>query len=93
LDIELFDTREYFGDAKVKELIAPVSVNRHRISATHEHVSFTYFAKATTDHVVPEKPTDEWKWCTAEDIGSLKGDLQGNVAFYAEKAVGLLRGR
>lgn len=86
LVVELFDTREYFGDAKIKELIPPISMNRHHISDTHEHVSLIYFATATTDKIIPEKLTDEWKWCTKEDIDGME-DLQSNVAFYGKKAI------
>lgn len=86
LVVELFDTREYFGDTKIKELISPVSINRHSISDTHEHVSLIYFATTNTDQIIPEKPTDEWKWCTKEDIDGME-DLQSNVAFYAKKAI------
>ncbi len=85
LDIELYDTREYFGYEKKQELIAPVSVNLHRINDTHEHVSFQYFARSSTDVVVPEKETDVWKWCTMADLETLQLDPQ--VAFYAKKAL------
>lgn len=89
LDITLVDTREYFGDEKLTELIAPVSLNRHRISDTHEHVSLVYFGKATSMDVIPEKPTDEWKWYSKEDIAAME-DLQSNVRFYANKALNTL---
>lgn len=86
LEVELVDTREYKGDAKVKELIAPIAMNRHSISDTHEHVVLIFFAKATSDVVIPEKPTDEWKWCTKKDIDAMSG-LQGNIVFYGKKAI------
>jgi len=86
LTIKLFDTREYRGDVTIQELITPISLNRHRISNTHEHVSLIYFATATTDQIIPEKPTDEWRWCTKEDIDGME-DLQSNVAFYGKKAL------
>lgn len=92
LVVELFDTREYFGDAKIEELIPPISMNRHRISDTHEHVSLIYFATAHTDQVIPEKPTDEWRWCTKEDIDAME-DLQSNVAFYGKKAIDLVENK
>jgi 8-oxo-dGTP pyrophosphatase MutT (NUDIX family) len=88
LDIELYDTREYFGYEKKQELIAPVSVNRHRINDTHEHVSFQYFARSSTDVVIPEKETDVWKWCTLSDLDALNLDPQ--VSFYARKALQVL---
>lgn len=86
LDVELIDMREYKGDIKVKELVAPISMNRHSISDTHEHVALIFFAKTMSDKVVPEKLTDEWKWCTKEDIDAMP-DLQGNIAFYGKSAI------
>jgi len=92
LTVELYDTRGYFGDAKIKELIAPISINRHSISDTHEHVSLIYFATTNTDKIIPEKPTDEWRWCTKEDIDGME-DLQSNVAFYGKKAIDLVENK
>lgn len=86
LTVELLDTRVYKGVGEVVQLIAPVSVNRHRISDTHEHVSFVYFAKANGNEVIPESPTDEWKWCTKKDVDEMPY-LQDQVAFYAKKAI------
>lgn len=85
LDVTLLDTRRYKGDERVIELIPPISLNRHRISDTHEHVSFVYFAVAGTDAVVPEKETDEWRWCTEHDLETL--ELQGSVHFFAKEAI------
>lgn len=86
LTIELMDVREYKGDEKVTELVVPISVNRHRISETHEHVAFVYFAKAMSNRVVPEKLNDEWRWCAEEDVDRIP-DLQSNIGFYAKKAL------
>lgn len=86
LDVELYDTREYFGDEKVNELIPPISLNRHKINDLHEHVTLVYFAKSNTDNIIPEKETDEWKWFTKEDLDNVPG-LQGNIAFYSKKAL------
>lgn len=86
LDVELFDTREFKGDRGVKELIAPVSMNRHRINDNHEHVSMIYFAKADSDQVFPENPGDQLRWCSLDDLKSLP-DLQENIVFYGSQAI------
>lgn len=86
LDIKLFDTREYKqDDSELKELMAPVALNRHHVSETHEHVTFVYFAASDSDSVIPEKETDEWKWCTKEDLETM--DLKPQVKFYAIQAL------
>ncbi|QSH39439.1 NUDIX domain-containing protein [Candidatus Kaiserbacteria bacterium] len=86
LDVTLFDNREYFEEGDFKELIAPVSLNRHKISDTHEHISLIYFAQAKTDAVIPEKETDEWRWLTKEEIEDFP-ELREQVRFYALKAL------
>ena len=87
LDIELIDSRGYTQAEKdFRELIPPVSMNRHRVSDTHEHVTLVYFARSTSDKVTPEKPTDQWKWCAVEDIDKLDG-MKPNIAFSAKRAL------
>ncbi len=87
LDVLLHDDRTFSENSEgFTELLPPVSLNRHKISDTHEHVCLVYFAQAQTDYVVPEKETDEWKWCTAEEIDSMN-DLRPSVAYFAKQAI------
>jgi ADP-ribose pyrophosphatase YjhB (NUDIX family) len=87
LDVELVDSRLFKENEKDRrELIAPTGLNRHSISATHEHISFMYFARATSDVIIPEKSTDVWKWCTENDLDAL-GNIPKDVLFYAKKAL------
>lgn len=86
LDVELLDTREYREEGDFTELIAPVSLNRHTISDTHEHISLIYFAKAKTDTVIPENDSDEWRWFTKEEIEDFP-ELRKQVRFYALKSL------
>ncbi len=87
LDIELVDSRKFKGkNSEYEELIAPVGMDRHRISDTHEHITFIYFAKAKTDKVIPEKETDQWKWCERDEIEKLD-NIRPNVIFYAKRAL------
>lgn len=69
-----------------KEIQLPVSISRHRINPTHEHVCLVYFATSETDKVIPEKETDEWKWCTLEEIDKIS-PINDNTKFYAKKAL------
>lgn len=87
LDVALFDNRAFTSSEEhFVELISPISMNRHRISPAHEHVTLVYFATSDSDKVVPENVNDQWKWCSLEELDNLKG-LQANVAFYARKAL------
>lgn len=87
LDIELVDSREFNrNDKDYQELIAPVGLNRHKVSDTHEHVTLVYFAKSASNNVIPEKQSDEWKWCGENDIEKLS-DISQNVIYYAKRAL------
>ena len=55
-------------DDDLKDLPTPISVYRHPISKTHEHVSFMYFGKANNHTIVSENEFDVWQWFTAAEI-------------------------
>ncbi len=87
LNVELVDSREFNRDDKdYQELIAPVGLNRHKVSDTHEHVTLVYFARSASNKVIPEKESDEWKWCGENDIEKLS-DIPKNVIYYAKRAL------
>ena len=70
-----------------QELIPPVSLHRHPISATHEHINLAYFATTKSDTLEPAKgeSQDGLKWCTKDDL--LQMDLRKDIAFYAKLAL------
>ena len=90
LDVKLVDTRAVdVSDEESKDLIPPFAMNRHRISDTHEHVTFVYFARASTDKIVADNKneiSDEIKWCTKENIDKLS-PIRKNVVAYAKRAL------
>jgi 8-oxo-dGTP pyrophosphatase MutT (NUDIX family) len=92
LDIKLWDGNKKFnfsgGTYNYRELIPPIALNRHNVSSHHEHVDFVYFASAKSDKVIPENPTDEWKWLTKDELDSL--DLLPDVKFYASLSLDTL---
>ncbi|OHA89698.1 MAG: hypothetical protein A2741_01975 [Candidatus Zambryskibacteria bacterium RIFCSPHIGHO2_01_FULL_43_27] len=89
LDIKLLDTRNKVApEDRGKELIPPIGVNRHKISDTHEHISFFFVGIASTDKVTPENPEDIWRWCGADEIEKLDG-ITSNIIFYAKLALKL----
>jgi len=93
LDVVLWDGNQLLKreEKEFKELIPPVSINRHRINESHEHVSMVYFATANSDIVVPEYASDrsdDWQWCTADDLKTM--DPREDVMFYANQALSTL---
>ena len=89
LDVTLVDDLLKFKIAtpKYTELIPPKFLNRHPINDTHEHISLTYFARATSDTVIPEKPTDEWRWFTLQELEENKEGMEERVLNYAKQAL------
>lgn len=86
LYVKLMDNKLFEQDDEHnKQLNVPVSVNRHHINQTHEHVSFVYFGTSDSDEVIPEKPNDIWKWLTKEELETL--DLRADIKFFAGKAL------
>lgn len=91
LDVKLAgmiaDTGE-LGNDKYRELLVPRYLNRHHISATHEHICLVYFATADSDKVTVTYQGDkseDWKWFTKEDLQT--AGLRPNIKFYALKAL------
>jgi len=90
LDVKLYDPRqEDVTDEESQDLIPPVGLNRHRISATHEHVTLIYFARSVSDQVIPDtvnEVSDEWRWCDRTEIDRLS-PIRKNVIAYAKRAL------
>jgi ADP-ribose pyrophosphatase YjhB (NUDIX family) len=96
LDLKLFGTAPSFGDQgmEYKELIPPVSVNRHRINPTHEHVTYVYFAKANTEKIdaAAEGVEQECKWFSIQDLDSGSYDIRDSIKHYAKMAIKTVKG-
>ncbi len=87
LDVKLYDKNQLFKQEEKdnKQLIPPISLGRHNITATHEHVVLIYFATTETDKVIPEKADDVWKWVTVDELEGM--DLKPDILFYAKEAL------
>lgn len=87
LDVELYGSIPSKPDEHEKDLIPPVGLNRHRINATHEHVTLIYFARSTTDQLIlsEDEKSDGCKWCTKEDLETMV--LAPRIKQYALRAL------
>jgi 8-oxo-dGTP pyrophosphatase MutT (NUDIX family) len=75
-----------------KELIAPYFLNRHRINETHEHVSLTYFAVATSDVInqtVEHEQSQDCRWLNSQELEDLAG-ASNMIKHYARTALATL---
>lgn len=89
LDIQLYEpfAVPQFDEPHHRELIPPMSMNRHAINDTHEHVTSVYFAKADTTNVIPENVDDEWKWFTAEELSASEYGIKDSIRHSALAAL------
>jgi ADP-ribose pyrophosphatase YjhB (NUDIX family) len=91
LNVKLFGDIPSFGEESrdYKELIPPVSVNRHRVSPTHEHVTFVFFAKSDTDKISESKEelSGGCRWFTREELDSGRYDIKESIRHYAKMAL------
>ena len=87
LDVELYSDYQLFhtNDGRYQNVVPPVAVGRHPISESPDHIVFNYFARAHTDALELEKPTDECRWYSKEELASL--ELEPNIREYAEAAL------
>ncbi len=76
------------SDDGFREVIPPVAIGRHHVDAVHEHIILVYFARSNSETVVPEEPTDEWRWVTKGELADM--DLRPNIRTYAEAALDAL---
>ena len=87
LDVKLISPRPIpMYEGEYQELTPPWYMNVHPINETHKHISFIYFAVSESDAVVPEKPDDEWRWFTSEELDAAE-DIGESIIFYAKEAL------
>jgi|SRR3989344_2594516 len=72
-----------------KDLIPPRFLNRHRINATHEHISLVYFATTESTNIVQGQTeiSDEIRWFTKAELDDSKYQIIDRIKYYAKKAL------
>ena len=71
-----------------RDLVPPNYMNIHQINETHQHHDLVYFVRTPTDKVIPESPTDQWKWLTNEEVIALTwNDISDEVRHYCLEAL------
>lgn len=94
LDIVLDDSLRKFtnNSENYTELIPPYFVNRHRINASHEHVTLTYLARSKGNMIVQPDGDERSKQCTWFTKQAILDatDLKESVKHYALRALEVL---
>lgn len=96
LDIKVVGETNPVGNEiyNYREIIAPRHLARHKVSETHEHIVFVYFATSEDGHIKDsesEHERTETRWVTKEELSQM--DLLENVRFYATEALEELGGK
>lgn len=88
LDVQLIG-KHLTEDDGSQELVPPAFVNRHRISDTHEHIAFIFFATSETDQVVEQESekSDQLHWFTKADLESDIFPVSPRIKTYALAAL------
>ena len=88
LDIKIVGHALGPKDSDVEYLIPPKYLARHRYNATHEHITFVYFAKADTFNLtdsMSEHERAETRWVSIDELPTM--GLRPNILFYATEAL------
>lgn len=90
LRIELIGSSTSFQEVKnYKQLIAPVFLNRHRISDSHEHISFIYFATTNNNEITEGEgeASKGYRWFTNEELEDPQYNINELIKSYAQAAL------
>ncbi len=92
LDVELVGHEKsgFEDQQQYKDLIPPRFLNKHFTDETHQHVDFIYFAKASSDALVPEEGSGEMRWFSRKDLGENSTGLKEDIRVYALSALDTL---
>lgn len=77
----------------VKPLPTPSYVDAHRISDTHKHVAFVYFASAARENVKLCDEHHRFAWLSRADLGKKEYRLTRSIRFYCERALEAAAGK
>jgi len=72
-----------------RELVPPLFMCRMGQGEGHEHVTMTYFARASTDVVRPSGSdrSDRWRWFTAAELSDPQHGIGKDIQVYATEAL------
>jgi ADP-ribose pyrophosphatase YjhB (NUDIX family) len=88
LEIELLGDDPADDDARFNELARPFALGKHRISETHEHVTFVYLARSSSNHILAAdgEPVASCRWLNRTEIET-DPELSADVRRYAIAAL------
>ncbi|HWA31882.1 MAG TPA: NUDIX domain-containing protein [Candidatus Paceibacterota bacterium] len=88
LDVKIIGEALSFKEDEYTYIPAPRFLGRHKVSDTHEHIVFVYFATAESDAVAPSSnyhERAETRWVSLKELETM--DLRPNVRHLAAEAL------
>ncbi len=94
LKVRLLAHTPDIAHAGVKPIPTPSYADVHRITRTHKHIAFIYFAAAKSNKVkLDEREHREFRWVSAKELGSKELQLTRSIRFYSQAALKAAAGR
>ena len=79
---------EYAASENRRALFAPVHLDIHRISPTHQHVALNYFIKSKVSMVVLAAAEHHAiRWFSQQELTDPRYNIPGDVQWYAFEAI------
>ncbi|MEA2701823.1 MAG: hypothetical protein QOE22_532 [Candidatus Parcubacteria bacterium] len=93
MDVELIGSEPRSFLEGEKEILAPRFMDRHRINESHEHISFTFFARSVTREFAQSEGrevSDHIRWFTKEELDDPQYGVTEMINYYAKAALDAL---
>ena len=88
MEVELLGERPPTTEPGARALIAPRFLDIHRITETHEHIGLIYWARPKNgDVTLAPAEHHHIRWCSAEDLETLRPAMSKAVKWYCRKAI------
>lgn len=88
LEIKVLGEKPTIKSEGTKFLYPPSFLDIHKISETHKHIGFIYFAKAKSDKFIFNKEEHKGiRWFAKEDLEKPEFNLSPAVKFYTKEAL------
>lgn len=88
LPVRILAKRPSIGHKNVWPMLTPAYVDAHRISRTHKHIAFVYFAVSRTDTVkLHTREHREFGWFSEKELSSPRLKLTRSIRFYCREAL------
>ena len=88
LRVKILARKPAIAHSGVKPIFTPSYVDVHRITDTHKHIAFVYFATAKSRNVkLHEREHKKYRWLSERQIRSRELPLSRSIKFYSLEAL------